>query len=205
VAHVLKSFKSSTIDGPGQLIGLKKINNIVKDNTEKKLSKEEIAKQLEELAHSIRKGHFSSGNTALSIPDEIDAKIRLKEKKGRFEAKLKLRWSTLKDYDQSARKELDDWHDSKKSIKKRMMSAYKNILRTVKDQQFPERTDIEQLMESSQAFFEIADSEMEDAMKEFMGHLENLKQARASELLNVVQHEITDIGYRMRNCHREFK
>ena len=86
-----------------------------------------------------------------------------------------------------------------------MMSAYKNIVRTVKDQQFPDQTDIEELIESSQAFFEIADSEMEDAMKEFMGHLENLKQARASALLNVVQHEITDIGYRMRNCHREFK
>lgn len=177
----------------------------MKDSTEKKLSREEIAKQLEDLAHSIRKGHFSSGNSALSVPDEIDAKIRFKEKKGRFEAKLKLRWSTLKDYDQSARKALDDWQDSKKSIKKRMMSAYKNILRTVKDQQFPEQTDIEELIESSKAFFEIADSEMEDAMKEFMGHLENLKQARASALLNVVQHEITDIGYRMRNCHREFK
>ena len=177
----------------------------MKEHTEKKLSREEPAKQFEELAHSIREGHFSLGDNAWSVPDEIDAKIRFTEKKGRLEAKLKLRWSTLKDYGQDARKALDDWQDAKKSIKKRMMSAYKNISRTLKDHQFPEQTDIEQLIESSQAFFRIADSEMEDAMKEFMDHLENLKQAKAFGLLNVVQHEIRDIGYRMRNCHREFR
>ncbi|UCD33295.1 MAG: GAK system XXXCH domain-containing protein [Desulfobacterales bacterium] len=177
----------------------------MKEYTEKKMGREELAKQFEDLAHRIRKGSFSSKNRAWSVPDEIDAKIQFKEKKGRFEAKLKFRWSTLKDYDQDDRKALDDWHDSKKSIKKRMMRAYKNISRSVKDHQLPEQTDLEALFDSSQAFFRIADPDMEDAMEEFMDHLDNLNQAKTSGLLNVVGHEVRDIGNRMRNCHREFK
>ena len=157
------------------------------------------------MARRIREGRFSSENKEWSVPDQIDTKIRFKEKKGRFEAKLKFRWSTLKDYDKDARKELDDWRGSMKLIKKRMSSAYKKISRTLKDPQFPEQTDLEALMESSQAFSRLADSDMEDAMKEFMDHLENLKQAKESGLLNVVEHEVRDIGNRMRNCHREFK
>jgi XXXCH domain-containing protein len=184
---------------------LKKSRERMKEYTEKKLSRKELAKQLDELAQRIRDGSFSSEKRAWSVPDEIDTKFRFKEKKGRFEAKLKFRWSTLKDYDPDARKELDDWQDSIKSIKKRMSMAYKNISRTVKDLQMPEQTDLEALMESSQAFFKIADSDMEDDMKEFMDHLENLNQAKASGLLNVVEHEVRDIGNRMRNCHREFK
>ena len=172
---------------------------------EKKLSRKELAKHLEELAHRIREGLFSSRDREWSIPDEIDTKIRFKEKKGRFEAKLKLRWSTLTDYDSNSRKAVDFWQDSVKSIKKRMTSAYKNITRTIKAHQFPEEKDIEALIETSKAFFKIADSDMEDAMKEFMDHLENLRQAKASGLMSVLEHEVRDIGTRMRNCHQEFK
>ncbi len=177
----------------------------MKEYTEKKLSRKELAKQFEELARRMREGRFSSEDRAWSVPDEIDTKIRFKEKKGRFEAKLKFRWSTLEDYDQDARKAVVDWQDSIKAIKKRMLVAYKNISRALKNQQFPEQTDLEALIESSRAFFRIADPDMVDAMKEFTDHLENLKQAKASGLLNVVEHEVRDIGNRMRNCHREFK
>ena len=172
---------------------------------EKTLSRNELAKHFEEFARRIREGRFSSGKRAWSVAGKIDTKIRLKEKKGRFEAKLRFRWSTLKDYDSDARKAVDDWQDSIKSIKKRMSGAYKNISRTLKNHKFPEEKDIEALVESSQAFLRIVDSDMEDAMKEYMDHLENLKLAKASGLLRVVEHEVRDIGSRMRNCHKEFK
>lgn len=172
---------------------------------EKKLSRKELAAHLEELGCRIREGRFSSGSRTWSVPERIETKIRFKEKKGRFEAKLKFRWSTLEDYDPGARKAVGDWQDSIKSVKKRMSMAYKNISKTLKDHQFPEEKDIETLMDSSQAFFRIADPDMEEAMKEYMDHLNNLKQAKASGLLDVVEHEIRDIGHRMRNCHREFK
>jgi XXXCH domain-containing protein len=177
----------------------------MEERIEKKLSRKELAKHFEELARRIREGRFSSGNRAWSVPDEIDTKIRFKEKKGRFEAKLKLRWSTLIDYDPGARKEMDDLQNSIKSIKKRMSAAYKNMSRSLKAHQFPEERDVEVLIESSQAFFRIADSDMEDAMKEFMDHLVNLKQASASRIMSVIEHEFRDIGRRMGHCHREFK
>jgi len=111
----------------------------------------------------------------------------------------------LKEYDSDAQKTVDDWQDSIKSIKERMSGAYKNIYRTLKNHKFPEEKDIEALIGSSQSFLRIVDSDMEDAMKEFMDHLYNLKQAMASGLLSVMEHEVRDIGSRMRNCHREFK
>ena len=91
----------------------------MEDFIEKKLSREELAIHLEELARRIREGRFSSKNKKWSVPDQIDTRIRFKEKKGRFEAKLKFRWSTLKDYDLDARKAVDDWQDSIKNIKKK--------------------------------------------------------------------------------------
>lgn len=177
----------------------------MEENIEKTLSRNELAKHFEEFARRIREGRFSSGNIIWSVPDKIDTKIRFKEKKGRFEAKLKFRWSTLKDYDSDARKAVDDWQDSIKSIKKRMSGAYKNISRTLENHKFPEEKDIEALVESSKVFLRLVDSDMEDAMKEFMDHLYNLKQAMASGLISVMEHEVRDIGSRMRNCHREFK
>lgn len=177
----------------------------MEERIEKKLSRKELAKHFEELARRIREGRFSSGHKAWSVPDRIDTKIRFKEKKGRFEAKLKFRWSTLMDYDPAAQKAVDDWQDSMKSVKKRMSGAYKNISITMKNRQLPEEKDIESLIESSQAFFKIADSDMENAMKEFMDHLDNLKHAKASGLIHMVEHEVRDIGNRMRICHREFK
>ena len=177
----------------------------MKEYIEKTLNRKELAKHFEELARWIREGRFSSANREWSVPDEIDTKIQFKEKKGRFEAKLKFRWSTLKDYDPGARKAVDDWQDSVKSIKKRMSGAYKNISRTLNNHQFPDEKDIEALVQSSQAFLRIVDSDMEDAMKEFMDHLDNLRQSKASGLLGVMEHEVRDIGSRMRNCHREFK
>jgi amphi-Trp domain-containing protein len=85
------------------------------------MSRKELATHFEELARWIRKGRFSSENKEWSVPDRIDNKIRFKEKKGRFEAKLKFRWSTLKDYDPGARKAVDDWQDSIKLIKRRIL------------------------------------------------------------------------------------
>ena len=177
----------------------------MKDYIEKKLTRNELANHFEELARRIREGRFLTGNRTWSVPDKIDTKIRFKEKKGRFQAKLKFRWSTLKDYDPGARKVVDDWQDSLKSIKKRMSVAYKNISLALKNQRSPEDKDIEALATSSQAFLRMVDTDMEEDMAEFMDHLDNLKQAKASGLPGVMEHEVRDIGNRMRNCHREFK
>ena len=177
----------------------------MKDYIEKNISRKELATHLEELARRIRGGRFLSGNKTWTVPDQIDTKIQFKEKKGRFEAKLKFRWATFKDYDSGDRKAFDDWQDSVRSIKKRMSVAFKNISLALKDHRSPEDKDIESLVKGSQAFLRKADSDMEEAMTEFMDHLDNLKQAKASSLLGVMEHEVRDIGNRMRICHREFK
>ena len=95
----------------------------MKDYIEKNISRKELATHLEELARRIRGGRFLSGNKTWTVPDQIDTKIRFKEKKGRFEAKLKFRWSTLKDYDSGDRKAFDDWQDSVKSISSRYIQC----------------------------------------------------------------------------------
>lgn len=172
---------------------------------EKKFDRIELAKHFEALARQIREGIFTSDNTSWAIPDEIAAKIRYREKRGRFEAKVKLRWSTLEDYDNVSKKEVDHWKDSLKAVKKQMGSAYRKVTQAARNNTLPEPADLEELFNSSQTFSSLADPDLEEALKEYLDHLENLKQAVAARQLNIVQHEVRDLGNRMRNCHREFR
>ena len=172
---------------------------------EKKFDRIELANHFEELAHQIREGSFISGDNSWTIPDEIAAKIRYREKKGRFEAKVKLRWSTLENYDNLGKKEVDHYKDSLKTVKNRMRSAYRKITQDARSNQLPKSADIDELFNSFQIFSGLVDSDLEEAVKEYLDHLENLKQAVVTRQLNIVQHEVRDLGYRMRNCHREFK
>lgn len=172
---------------------------------EKKFDRIELAKHFEAFARQIREGTFTSDNISWTVPDEIATKIRYREKKGRFEARVRLRWSTLEDYDNATKKEVDHWKGSLKAVKKQMGAAYREMLQAVRNNTLPTPADLDALIDSSQTFSRLADPDLEEAMKEYLDHLENLKQAVADRQLKLVQHEVRDLGHRMKNCHREFR
>ena len=52
---------------------------------------------------------------------------------------------------------------------------------------------------------DLAEPEWQDAINEYMDHLENLKRAVEKQQLEVVAHELRDLKSRWIACHRDFK
>ena len=175
------------------------------DKIEKEFSRIEFADYLSSMAEQLRNGKLSSEKGMWTVPEKFGGKIQLKEKKGRIELKLNCRWSTLGDYTQQDRKQVDDWHQSMKSVKKRMGSSFKEVTRAAGKGIFPEKKSVDDFVATSRVFAESADAEWSDAMDEYMDHLENFIRAYEDRQLEVMLHEIRDLQYRMKACHKEFK
>jgi len=178
---------------------------IMADKIEKEFSRNELADYLTTMAEQLRAGKLSSEKGIWTVPEKFGAKIQIKEKKGRIELKLNCRWSTLGDYTQQDRDQINDWHESMKTVKKRMGSSFKEVTKAAEKGAFPEKRSIEDFVATSRIFAESADPEWSDAMDEYMDHLENFIRAVEKQQLEVMLHEIRDLQYRMKACHKEFK
>ncbi|MBW2466451.1 MAG: GAK system XXXCH domain-containing protein [Deltaproteobacteria bacterium] len=175
------------------------------DKIEKEFNRDEFADYLETLAEHLRVGRLSTAQAEWSVPEELGAKIKLKEKKGRIELKINCRWSTLKDYTEQDREQVDIWHKSMKAVKKRMGSSFKEITKSAANGKFPEKKSIDDFVETSGVFAETADSDWKDAMDEYMDHLDNFVRAVDEQQYEAMLHEIRDLENRMKACHKEFK
>lgn len=175
------------------------------DKTEKEFSRNELAHYLTTLAEQLRAGKLTSEKGTWTVPDSLGAKVQLKEKKGRMELKFNCRWSTLEDYSQQDREQLNAWHESMKTVKKRMGSSFKEVTRAAGLGTFPDKKATEDFIATSRVFAESADPEWSDAMAEYMDHLENFIHAVEQQQLELMLHEIRDLQYRMKACHKEFK
>ena len=175
------------------------------DKIEKEFRRNEFAEYLATLAEQLRDGKISSAKGVWTVPEAFGAKIQLKEKKGRIELKINCRWSTLADYTTIDREQLVGWQDSMKSVKKRMGSSFKEITKSAAAGEFPETRAVDDFVKTSKIFAESADLEWKDAMDEYMDHLENFVRAIEGQQFEVVLHEIRDLQYRMKGCHKEFK
>jgi len=165
----------------------------------------ELAEYLETLAGELRDGKITSAKRNWTVPDAIGAKIKIKEKKGRIELNINCRWSTLADYGEGERQQIADWHKSMKAVKKKMGSSFKEISKSAAAGNFPDDQSVADFVETSRVFAESADEEWKDAMDEYMDHLDNFVRAVESDQFEVMLHEIRDLQYRMKACHREFK
>ena len=177
----------------------------MKNKIEKAFNRLELAAYLEKIAGDLRSGTLEADGRQWSIPESIDAQIKHKEKKGRIEAKLKWRWSTLNDYDPADREEVTRWRDTFKALKKRMAVEYKTLEKAVAAGGYPDEAVLEEFIVHSNEMSRFADPEWQEAMIEYQDHLENLKRAVADKQLEVVHHEIRDLRARMKACHRDFK
>lgn len=175
------------------------------DKIEKELSRNELADYLATMAEQLRSGMLSTEKGMRTVPEKLKAKIQRKEKKGRIELKFQCRWSTLGDYPQHERDRITDWHQSMKTVKKRMGSAFKEIMQVAAKGHFPEKQSLDDFVATSRIFAESAEPEWQDAMTEYMDHLENFIHAVKHQELEGMRHEIRDLQYRMKACHEEFK
>ena len=175
------------------------------DKIEKEFSRKDFADYLASLAEQIRSGRLSTEKGLWTVPENFGAKIQLKEKKGRMELKLNCRWSTLGDYTQQDRDRINNWHESIKTVKKRMGSSFREVTKAVGKGMFPGKKSLDDFIATSRVFAESAEPEWSDAMDEYMDHLENFIRAVKDQQLEVMLHEIRDLQNRMKVCHKEFK
>ncbi|KPJ99708.1 MAG: hypothetical protein AMJ60_04125 [Desulfobacterales bacterium SG8_35] len=175
------------------------------DKIEKEFSRNELADYLTSMAEQLRAGKLSSEKGMWTVPEKFGAKIQLKEKKGRIELKLNCRWSTLGDYTREDRDQINNWRESMKTVKKRMGTSFKEVVKAAERGGFPEKKSIEDFVATSRVFAESADPEWSDAMAEYMDHLENFILAVDEQQIELMLHEIRDLQYRMKACHKEFK
>lgn len=177
----------------------------MKDKTAKEFNRLDFANYLEDLAREFRGGTLEADGRKWTVPEKFAVKISFKEKKGRMVNKLSWQWPSLRDYSEAAREEVTHWQRSLKTVKKRLNASYKNLSRVVEQGNLPDKHTLGEFVESSRAFAEFAEPEWQEAMEEFMDHLENLEHAARNAQIEVVRHELRDLKNRTRACHQEFK
>ena len=175
------------------------------EKDEQTLSRLELADYLQDLSEQLRRGALAAQGRRWTVPDEVDVRMGVKEKKGRLHAKLSWSWSTLGDYDRAAREEVSRGQDSMKTVKKRLGAAFKALQQAVGQGGWPEARTLEDFVASSRAFAAMAEPDWETAMQEYLDHLANLQHAVANRQQEVMLHELRDLQSCMANCHREFK
>ena len=178
----------------------------MKDKHKTTLERGELADLLERLARQLRKGTVSAGGRSWQVADKLVLKTRFSEKKGRFTAKLKWQWSTLETYPEEDRRQIAEWKDSLKTVKKQLNASFKALLRQSREGGgLPDPATLADFVVHSQAFARHAEPEWRGAMDEYLDHLGNLERAVREGRPETVAHELRDIKSRVAACHREFK
>ena len=177
----------------------------MKSTIKKEFNRLELADHLEKIARQLRSGTFDIEGGQWSVPDTVEARIKHKEKKGRIETKLKWRWSTLADYDPLAKEAVTRWQESFKTVKKRLAKEFKTLQSEVENGKLPNEQTLSAFVKDSERMDEFAEPEWQEAMDEYMDHLENLKRAVQRQQLDDAAHELRDLKTRWVACHRDFK
>ena len=175
------------------------------EKSEQTLSRLELADYLENLSEQLRRGSLETHGRHWTVPDDLDVRREVKEKKGYLVAKLSWSWSTLGDYDRSSREEVRRGQDSMKTVKKRMGASFKALQQAVGQGAFPDDRTLEDFVAASKAFATMAEPDWQGAMQEYLDHLANLQHAVENRQQEVMLHELRDLQTCMSSCHREFK
>jgi XXXCH domain-containing protein len=178
---------------------------IMEEKAEHRWSRQKLADYLEDLARGLRQGQMQVEGNTWTVPGEVEAKLHLKEKKGRLILKLKCRWETLGEYQPEAREPVARWQESLKTVKKRLGPHFKEVQGAVSQGMFPDPQTLAAFVADSQALATMAEPEWEEAMQAFLAHLAALERAVASQDLEAARHEVADLHTAMVACHREFK
>jgi XXXCH domain-containing protein len=173
--------------------------------TDETLSRQDLADRLEELARGLKQGRMEVEGKTWSVPNEVEAELHLKEKKGSLVLKLKCRWATLPEYKPEAREPVARWQESFKTLKKRMAAQFKGLQQTVSQGQFPDPKALADFVADAQAMAKMAEPEWGEALQSFLSHLTALERAVAGRDLEAAKHEMADLLTAMAVCHREFK
>jgi XXXCH domain-containing protein len=175
------------------------------DKIEKDLDRLELAYYLESLAEQVRSGRLKAADREWTIPDSLPVKIRFKEKKGCIRTRISWKWSTIDDYEEKDREVVKTWKKTLKVNKKRLSKSFGKLKKDVSNDLIPDEKAMAVFMADNRKFAELTEPEWREAMDAYMDHLENLERAVKNRQLDVIKHELRDLGNQMKACHKEFK
>ena len=173
--------------------------------TEKKMSAAELADQLEAMARQLRDGKFKTASGSWPVPEALTAKIKIVEKKGRLQTRLKFKWSTVEHYAPPQKAAVKDWERRFKAAKKRVSRSFKALTRAAGQDTLPDSLIVDQYLSDSAEFESLSHKQWPEEMAVYRDHVKNMKRAVNGARLADFQHEVRDIRSAMAACHQAFK
>jgi XXXCH domain-containing protein len=177
----------------------------MENKIEKKMSPTELADQLEAMARQLRDGQFKTHSGSWPVPEALTAKIKIVEKKGRLQTRLKFKWSTVEHYAPPEKAAVKEWEDRFKAAKKQLGRSFKALSRTAGQDTLPDRRTVDQYLSDSAEFESLSQEQWPEEMAVYRDHVQNMKRAVEDGRMADFQHEIRDIRSAMTACHQAFK
>lgn len=177
----------------------------MEDKIEQRMSPTELADQLEAMARQLRHREFKTASGSWPVPEAVTAKIKIVEKKGRLQTRLKFKWSTVDHYAPPQRAAVKDWEDRFKATKKQLGRSFKALVRAAGQDTLPAITTIDRYLIDSADFETLSQEQWPEEMAVYRDHVQNMKRAVIDGRLADFQHEVRDIQSAMTACHRAFK
>ena len=175
----------------------------MKDKVERGFRRRELADYLEKLAQQLRSGSFAVEGKNWGVPEQLDTKIEINEKKGCINAKLRFRWSVMNEYDENTRAKILRRQKDFKELKNQLAEVFSELLALAQLWVLPAESKVMRFVELSREFAGFADPDWEGEMKEYLDHLDNLCRALKNGQLEMFLHELRDLKVLVKACHRE--
>ena len=90
-------------------------------------------------------------------------------------------------------------------MKNKIEKEFKAPQNEVQNGNLPNAETLTAFVKDSERMADFAEPEWQEAMHEYLDHLENLKRAVERQQLEDIEHELRDLKTRWVSCHRDFK
>jgi XXXCH domain-containing protein len=175
----------------------------MEDKVKRGLPRQELADYLEKLAQQLRRGSFEVEGKPWNVPERLDTKIEVQEKKGCVNAKVRFRWSVLDEYDEKTRSRMVRRQQDFKDLKDQLTEAFSELLGLAQLWVLPAESKVMRFVELSKELNSFADPDWETEMKEYLDLVNNLHDALKKGQMEMFLHVLSDLKGLIRTCHRE--
>jgi amphi-Trp domain-containing protein len=155
----------------------------MEDKVKRSFQRQELADYLENLAQQLRRGSFEVEGKPWGVPELLDTKIDIQEKKGCVNAKVRFRWSVLDEYDEKTRSRMIRRQQDFKDLKNQLTEVFSELL------------GLAQLW--------VLPADWETEMKEYLDLVDNLYDTLKKGQMEMFLHILSDLKALVRTCHRE--
>jgi XXXCH domain-containing protein len=169
-------------------------------------NRDDLANYLENLASHIRRGSVPVGSELIKVPEDLEMKLSIKNRKHSVACRLECRWVVPEGCSRTEfQSEGDQLPSDFKKNKKDLARTFRAVKLTVMQGDPPDERLLAEFERLSRAFAAHAEPEWEPAVRDYLGHMENHFRSIRDGRKEASIHEIQDLQTRMVTCHRDYK